>query len=156
MAQPVNAREIFRQMGKQLNLFAPNLNTGPRLKAAMREAIRKSPFSREIIVEHMKTAAIVDGVCTGRGCTISMANLDAWCSESHVNLIPTSMLTIFCKVTGSIDPIRVIAAPLGGTVVDEKEAKLLAWARLEVQGRGIARRKKKILSEIEGETSHAQ
>jgi hypothetical protein len=82
-----------------------------------------------------------------------MVNLDAWCSESHPNLIQVNLLTIFCKVTGELDPIRVLVSPLGGTFVEEGDAKLLAWARLEVQGRKLARRKKKILSEIEGKTN---
>ena len=143
-------------MAKQLYIFGPSLNTGPRIKAAMREAIRKSSMSRQVIAEKMKHAAEVDGLGGGRGSTISLANLDAWCSETHSNLIPVNLLTIFCKVTGCMDPLRVMANPLGGTFIDEGDAKLLACAKLDIQMKELATKKKKILSEIKGEWNGKQ
>ena len=63
----------------------------------------------------------MDGLGGGRGSTISLVNLDAWCSETKPNLIPINLLTIFCRVTGHIEPLSVLAIPLGGKVVDGRD-----------------------------------
>lgn len=135
---------------QQLNLFGPTMNVTSRLKAAMREAIRSCKLSREEIADRMKAIAKSDGLGGGRGSTISVANLDAWCSESKANLIPSNLLPLFCRVTGDISAVAVLAAPLQATLVDKKDAQLLEWARIEVQAKQIAKRRKRILSEIEG------
>ena len=138
-------------MIQQLNLFAPNLNVTARLKAAMREAIRKCQLSREEIVEAMRRVSRQDGLEAARGQTISLPNLDAWVAESKPNLIPVSLLTIFCCVTKDITPLQILAAPLNATVIGQEKLKILAWAELEVQARKLVRQKNKLLSEINGE-----
>lgn len=135
-------------MGTQLHLFGPNLNVTARLKTAMREAIRKGTISREEIVDRMRALAKADGMGGGRGSTISLANLDAWCSETKTNLIPTHLLPLFCHVTKDITPLRVLAAPLGAGIVDWAEQNLLAWAKIEMKAKQIAKQRKRILSEI--------
>ena len=137
-------------MGKQLSLFGPSLNVTSRIKASMREAIRNSTLSREEIADKMRLIAGIEGLGGGRGSTVSAANLDAWCSETKSNLIPLHLLPIFCRVVGDLTPLKVLAHPLDGDVIDAKEARLLAWAKMEVQAKTLAKRKKKILSEIEG------
>jgi hypothetical protein len=116
----------------------------------MREAIRNSTLSREEIADKMRLIAGIEGLGGGRGSTVSAANLDAWCSETKSNLIPLHLLPIFCRVVGDLTPLKVLAHPLDGDVIDAKEARLLAWAKMEVQAKTLAKRKKKILSEIEG------
>ncbi len=135
-------------MAEQLNLFGPTLNVTARLKAAMREALHKSDFSREQIVDKMRMLAKADGLGGGRGSTISLPNLDAWCSETKPNLIPVNLLTLFCHVTKDLGPLKVLAHPLQGTVVGRREQKLLAWAEIEVQAKHLAKKRKRILSEI--------
>jgi hypothetical protein len=98
----------------------------------------------------MRSLACIDGLGGGRGSTISAASLDAWCSETKSNLIPLNLLPIFCRVVGDMTPLKVLAHPLDGEIIDSKEARLLAWAKMEVQAKTLARKKKKILSEIEG------
>lgn len=142
-------QEEVSDMGKQLSLFEPSLNVSSRIKAAMREAIRSSRLSRDEISDKMRAAAAVEGMGGGRGSTISPANLDAWCSETKSNLIPLNILPIFCRVTGDLTPLRVLAHPLEGDIIDAHEARLLSWAKMEVQARRLAIRKRKILSEIE-------
>ncbi len=116
----------------------------------MREATRNSKLSREEIAERMRSAAAIEGMGGGRGSTISPANLDAWCSETKSNLIPLNILPIFCRITGDLTPLKVLAHPLDGEIIDSKEARLLLWAKIEVQSRRLATQKRKILSEIEG------
>lgn len=137
-------------MARQLPLFGPSLNVTSRLKASMREAIRACNLSREEIVDRMKTTAITEGLGGGRGSTITLANLDAWCSETKSNLIPVSLLPMFCHITRDLTPLKVLAGPLDAGIVDSKEMRLLAWAKIEAQSRELARKRKKILSEIEG------
>ena len=121
---------VVSDMAEQLNLFGPSLNVTSRLKASMREALRKSGFSREQIIDRMRALAKGDGLGGGRGSTISLPNLDAWCSETKPNLIPVNLLPLFCHVTKDLSPLHVITAPLQATVVGKREMKLLAWARI--------------------------
>ena len=137
-------------MAEQLSLFGPSLNVTSRIKATMREAIRNSTLSRDEIADRMRSIAGVEGLGGGRGSTISAANLDAWCSETKPNIIPINILPIFCSVVGDLTPLKALAYPLHGDVIDAREARLLAWAKIEVQSRTLARKKKRILSEIEG------
>ncbi len=137
-------------MARQMPLFGPPLNVTSRLKASMREAIKNCRFSRDQVVDRMKALASVEGLGGGRGSTISLANLDAWCSESHPNLIPINLLTIFCHVVGDITPISTLAAPLSGQVIQGRKIRLLIWAENEIQFRDLSKKRKKILSEIEG------
>lgn len=133
---------------EQLNLFRPSLNVTPRIKAAMRESIRACGQSREEIVDRMKALAKADGLGGGRGSIISLPNLDAWCSETKSNLIPLQLLPIFCFAVSDMSPLRAMAAPLGADIIDSKEAQLLKWAQIEVQSRALAKKRKRILSEI--------
>lgn len=139
---------------RQLRLFdsrGPSLNVIYRMKATMREAIKRSDLSREQIVDRMKEIALVEGLGGGRGSTITVANLDAWVSETKSNLIPIHLLPVFCRVTGSVDPIAVMLAPLGAGVVDSKDMQLLEWAKVEMKSRQLARQRRKMLQEIENE-----
>jgi hypothetical protein len=136
---------------RQLPLFGPSYNVTPRLKAAMREALRQSPLSREQIVDKMKVLASHEGLNGGRGSTITVANLDAWVSETKPNLISVNLLPLFCHVTNDTGPMRVLMAPLGGEIVDQKDKQLLEWARIEMQAKALAKRRKKVLSEIEND-----
>lgn len=135
-------------MAEQMYLFGPSLNTTARLKAAMREAVSKSDLSREQIVDRMRSIAKVEGLGGGRGSTISLPNLDAWCSETKPNLIPVNLLTVFCKVVKDVTPIRILIDPLGATIVGSEKAKVLAWAEAEIQSRRLAKRKNRLMSEI--------
>ena len=116
----------------------------------MREAIKESGLSREQISDRIKSIASVEGLGGGRGSTVSPDNLDAWCAEGKTNIIPVNLLPVFCHVVGDIMPLAILARPLGGEIVDGKEAMLLAWARCEFQARDLAKQRKRILSEIEG------
>lgn len=137
-------------MAHQLKLFDPSLNVTSRLKMAMRQSIRGCAISREEIVDRMKAIARADGLGGGRGSTISVPNLDAWVSETKANIIPVNLLPVFCRVVGDLDPLRVLVSPLGASVVDREELRLLEWAKVEVQAKQLARRRKKIMSELEG------
>ena len=124
----------------------------PRIKAAMREAIEASGLSRPAIADRMNAVALRDGIGKGgRGRKISKDVIDAWCSESKNHLPDTELLVIFCSVTGSEEPLRAAAAPLGCQIVNRTDARLLEWAKAEFKSRELAKRKKRLLAQIEEE-----
>lgn len=118
----------------------------------MREAVRRSDLSREEISDRMREIAKMDGLGGGRGSTISLSNLDAWVSETKCNLIPANLLPVFCRVTNDITPLEILGAPLGARLIDAQDDRILEWAKAELQSRQLARRKRKILSEIGGDS----
>lgn len=139
--------------GKQGNLFGPSLNPVFRLKAAMRQAMSESRFSRAQIADRMNEAAAREGLNLGRGHRITTAVIDAWVAESKTNLIPLSLLPLFCWAAESLLPLQVLAGCLGATVIDPQDARLLALAQTDLEVKQLTRRKRQIMQEIE-ETNH--
>ncbi len=137
--------------GRQLDIFQPSLNPVSRLKAAMRLAIKEGRWSREQVVERMNEAAAIEGLSNGRGQRLTVAALDGWMAESKGNMIPVGLLPLFCWAAENMGPLKVLAACLEGEVIGPEEKKLLEWARLEQEGRKLARRKKRLAEEIGAE-----
>ena len=134
---------------RQLNLYSPSMNVRSRVKASMREAIRRCELSRQQIVDEMNRMAHQEGIGGSRGAKISLANLDAWVADTKPNLIPIDLLTLFCVAVKSSEPIEVMAAPCADF---QKKMKLVAYAEAEIASKEATRKKKRILSEI-GELS---
>lgn len=135
---------------RQGTLFGTSLNPISRLKAAMRQAIKDSRYSREQICDRMNRAASIENLTNGRGGRISIAALDGWVAETKSNLLPISLLPLFCYATESLLPLQVIAGCLDATVIDCKDAKLLALAKIDMEAKELARRKRHLQQEIEG------
>lgn len=130
---------------RQLDMNSPAMNVRARVKAAMREAIRRCDLSRQEIVDEMNRIAQVEGMGGARGSKITLANLDAWVAETKPNLIPVDLMTLFCVSVKSSKPIEVMAAPC---VDFQKKMKLVAYAEAEIASKEAARKKRRILSEI--------
>lgn len=137
---------------RQLHLFGLSLNPVSRLKSAMRQTIKECRFSREQICDRMNRMAISEGLGGGRSDKITVAALDAWVAESKTNTISVNLLPIFCQAAESLLPLRVLADCMGAELIDPKEAKILALAKLELEARKLAKRKKRLQSEIEEST----
>lgn len=136
--------------GRQLNLFSPSLNPVSRLKAAMRQAIKGGRYSREQICERMDKLASSEGLRTGRSDRISLATLDAWVAESKTgHVIPLELLPAFCMASESMLPMQVMAASVGMQVIDERDAKILTLAKMEIETKKLARQKRRLQREIE-------
>lgn len=135
-------------MGSQLNLFSRNLNVVSKLKEAMRESVRKCSLSREQIVDEMLHLGKGAGLVNGRGTTISLANLDAWLAAGKVNLIPLVYLPLFCHIVRDLTPLRILASPLDADVISGRDAKILTWARMEIQSKNLQKRKNQLLTEL--------
>ncbi len=130
---------------EQRHLFgSPSLNPVPKVKAAMKEAIKECGLSREQISDEMNRLAKINGVHA----KVSPSLLDKWVAQEAAHIIPWKLLPIFCKVTGSILPLAALAAPVGATLVIGKEVKLLEWAKAEIKRRELSRKTRKLLEEI--------
>lgn len=141
-------QEKISDKRRQLDLFGPPTDVGPKLKAALRECVRKCRLSREQIVDEMAHLARRTAMDKRRGTTISLANLDAWLAAGKPNQIPSVMLPLFCHVVGDLNPFRVLVTPLDADVIGKRKVNLLTWAEMEIQSRGLNRRKAKILLEV--------
>lgn len=137
-------------MSRQLNLWdAPSLNPVPRVKEAMRVSLKGSPLSREQVVDGMNDLARLEGISTnGRAKKVTSEMLDKWVSNGCDHIIPWKLLPIFCKVVGSVDPLRALVSPLGADLIEEEEINLLKWARAEMESRRLRKVKKKLEAEI--------
>jgi len=126
------------------------LNPVPKLKAAMRQALKRSSLSREQIVEEMNKMAGREGLTTGgRAQKISLALLEKWVAASATNqVIPLKYLPIFCQVVEDITPLMVLAKCLGYEVIGEEDQKLLLWAKMEREKRRAAKKAKKLAEEL--------
>jgi len=138
--------------GRQLSLYGPSVNPINRLKAAMRQAIKECRWSRDEICDRMNSIAASDGLKSGRADKISVALLDAWVADSKQgHLVSVSLLPAFCAVTKSLLPLKVLAGCVGADVVDAKESKILALAKLEIQSKRIAKQKRQLQREVESD-----
>ncbi len=136
---------------RQRGLFdRPSLNPVPRLKAAMREALKGCGLSREQVVDRMNELASLEGLSTGgRAKRVTLPLLDKWVAEgAPEHVIPTKFIPIFCEATGDYGVLRVLARCLGLAVIGPEEQKLLEWARAEVEKRRIAKKARKLAEEL--------
>jgi len=137
-------------MSEQLFLWdRPSLNPVPRVKEAMRQALKSCGLSREHVVDKMNSLARAEGLSTnGKAKSATADMLDKWVADSGEHLIPWKLLPIFCHVVGDISPLRALTAPLGADVIDKNEKKLLKLARAEREIKKLQRLKKQIETEI--------
>lgn len=121
---------IFRQGG----LFERgSLDVSESFRQAVSEAIKKSRYSREQIVEFIEVLT---------GIRISKHILDQATSSKKEYRFPAEVLHAFCVITGSLEPLRVLTGAIGCEVIEPEETKELRMLRLQ-------REKERIEREIE-------
>lgn len=137
-------------MSEQLNLWTrPSLNPVPRVKEAMRKALKNCPLSREQVVDRMNDLARTEAISTnGKAKRVTSEMLDKWVAVSGEHIIPWKLLPIFCLTVGDNSALTALAAPLGVRLIDKEEADLLEWAKVEMQGRKLRKRKKQLEERI--------
>lgn len=128
----------------------PSTDPTNRLKAAMREALSACPLSRMKVVADMNAIASVEGMtCGGRGQKVTEDLLDKWCAPgSTAYVIPVRFIPLFCRVVGSLLPLRALTAPVGANVINGDDAKLLEWARLEIARRRLGKDARRLAQEV--------
>ncbi|OGQ86873.1 MAG: hypothetical protein A2512_04745 [Deltaproteobacteria bacterium RIFOXYD12_FULL_56_24] len=127
--------DLLIQEREQRAASAPaRLNVVAALHAAIREAIRQAPKSRETIAEEMTALA---------GQPISVHQVNNWTADSHPHRIPAELLPAFCQATGSIEPLRLLAEAAGVFTLPGPDALRAEIQKLDEEARHITREKRK-------------
>ena len=121
------------------------LDVGERLRAALREALRRCPLSRWEVAGRMS-------LLVGR--EVSKHMLDAYTAETkEAHRFPAEWLPAFCEVTGSTEPLRLLAEAAGMFALPGPEALRAEVQRLreqEARIRAERRKREAFLREMEG------
>ncbi|WP_448874415.1 hypothetical protein [Desulfobulbus propionicus] len=110
------------------------MNVAAPLQAAIREAIRQAPKSRETIADEMTELA---------GVTVTVHQVNNWTAESHPHRIPAELLPAFCQVTGSIEALRLLAETAGVFTLPGPDALRAEIHKLDEETKKLAREKRK-------------
>lgn len=141
-----NATRKFGHVGVQLTLRDQvSLDPTELLKAAMHEALKRSPLSRAQVVEDMNRLAGASGL-NGKGPKITESMLDKWVARGSAHIIPIKYLRIFCLVTQSFEPIAALLPP-GPEIIGPEDRALLIWARTETERRRLSRQARRLAQE---------
>ena len=140
-------------MATQLGLFttAPTLNVLRDLKVAMATAAKATGLSREALCDRINELADRYGVrlVKGTGPNLTVDTLEKWLNpEDKERVIPTKAITVFCAAVESTEPMQVLVAPLGWRIIDDKQAKLLQLAELDMDVKRKQAMMKKLKAEI--------
>lgn len=140
-------------MATQLGLFtqAPTLNVLRDLKVAMATAAKATGLSREALCDRINQLADRYGVrlVKGTGQNLTVDTLEKWLNpEDKERVIPTKAMPVFCAAVESIEPMQVLVAPLGWRIIDDKQAKLLQLAELDMDVKRKQAMMKKLKAEI--------
>jgi len=85
----------------------------------------------------------------GNSPRLTLPVLEKWLNPMDREHLPSlKALAAFCRAVDSAEPLRAIAAPLGLSVIDRRQAKLLERAELEAQIKDLQRRKKAIEAQL--------
>jgi|GEM_PF-692357 len=136
---------------KQLSFLRPSVNPIACLKASMRQTLKDSRWSREQVCDRMNELAEKEKLKVGRAARITVALLDAWVAESKGNVIPIGLLPVFCVAVESLSALDVLATCCKARVVGERDARILEAAKLDLEVKRLACRRRKLQREIEEE-----
>ncbi len=121
-----------------------SLNVKERLRAALNAAIKQCNLSRHQIAGEMSHLI---------GADITRTQIDSWTAESkELNRIPAEYLPAFCRATGSIEPMRIIAEAAGAFAMPGPDAIRSEVQRLREQARKInseLRKREMFIAEME-------
>jgi hypothetical protein len=100
-------------------------------RQSVSEALRSCKYSRDEVV------SLIYGLT---GHKISKSVLDQMTAPSKVEYrFPAEVLPAFCYITGSVEPLKVLAEAVGFEIVDEEESKDLKLLRLMKEKERIER-----------------
>jgi hypothetical protein len=105
-----------------------------RLRAALVQAIKAAPKSREAIADQMSELT---------GAAITVHNLNSWTAESHPHRMPAEYLPAFCIATGSIEAVRMLAEASGAYALPGEDALRSEVQKLREQEQRIAAERRK-------------
>lgn len=132
----------------QLPLFPDhNLNVVYEIKRQIRLTLSESRMSRDEVADEMNRLASRDNVNTRH---MNRDTLDGWCKDSETTRLPgLAGMVLFCRVMGTLAPIRAMLQVLGADVIGPDDAALLTWARAERDRRRASRRARLAMEALE-------
>ena len=131
----------------QLDLFSPSLDVVIALKASMARCLANCRLSRDEVVDRMNALA----ADAGSKLAVTKPTINKWVSISSTShVIPTGLLPIFCKAVGSLEPLAVLAAPLGAAIAGPREQKLMQLGEAQIMAKQAQRQRRKALDDLEG------
>lgn len=117
------------------------LNIAETLRQALFSAIKNCTLSRHQIAGEMSHLL---------GCEVSKTTIDTWTAESKEHhRIPAEYLPAFCKATGDLEPIRVLAECGGMFAMPGPEALRAEIQKYDEQERKARAEKRKRLKYLE-------
>ena len=130
----------------QLDLFStPSLNPTYEIKHQIRLVMDNMEYSRDELADEMIRCAVRQAVPL----KVTRATLDGWCKDSDPARLPSLPgLVIFCKVMGTVEPIKPLLAPLGCAVLSPEEVGILEWGKAEMEKKKAARKARLALEAI--------
>ncbi len=116
------------------------LDCGSRIRAILKQSIKRSPKSR-----HQVAATMSDAL----DCDISKCMLDAWTAPSHEgHRFPAEYVIAFVKACGNCLLIEELARLCGGRFVPGPELAAYEIGRLSAEESRIREEKRKLLSSV--------
>jgi transcriptional regulator with XRE-family HTH domain len=116
---------------RQLRMFQqPSFNVVRDIKEALRRAVDQSGLSREQFLDELNDLAIRYGVRLSKGHgKLSKDTFDKWLNRDALVYLPSvAAIPLICQVSGNIEIIGTLIAPLGGAAIDHEKKKTLEWA----------------------------
>lgn len=118
-----------------------SLDVSVEFRKALSDAIRKSQYSRDQIVEIIEILTNI---------RISKHILDQTTSSKQEYRFPAEVLHALCFITGSLEPLKILLKSIGCEVLEPAEAKELRLMRLVREKERIEKEISRLTREMEG------
>lgn len=149
-----NTPKIAKDLSNQLSLFdtvvstyyetivkphkyeAGSANVGNQLRNLLSEGLKQCLFSRWEVAAKM--SELLDA-------EITKSQLDSWTAESkEAHRFPAEYLPAFCRVTGYLEPLRMMAELVNCYLMESKEALMADLGKIDHIKRNLVKREKEI------------
>lgn len=143
-----NKTNLVNDQQKQLSLFdllsqarverieqlPGSLCISVKFLAAVKQAIKQAPKSRETIADEMTHLS---------GRTITVTTINNWTADSHPHDMPSELLPIFCTVCGCDAPLRLLNDSYGLFTLPGPDALRAEIQKLDEEEKRVAAEKRK-------------
>lgn len=135
----------------QLTIFSNSgLHTVVRdVKDALNQSVKASGQSRDQILDRMNELAKRQNMVLNGKVGVSKDLFEKWLNIEDDSRVPgIKGLSLLCAALGTIQPMAVMIAALGGMAIDGEDVKLLEWARVYHKTKTLRKRMRKIEEEL--------
>lgn len=120
----------------------------PSVRAAMRRAAGKPEGEgRKVLIDKINSIAKDAEIqlTGGRAESVSLSVLDKWLSPSDSNHPPSILaFVVFCRATGDVEPLRVIANALGVDLMNREDKRYRDYGKADLEMKNARKRKKRL------------